>query len=274
MSLATLMVHVDLDGASDARVRLAAGLAGRLNSRLIGVAGWAPLPPPVEDGDITVGERWEDQIREITAALAQCGERFRAAVGSTGSPPEWRASADLASPVVAQEARAADLVILGRDVAPAGSGRSLDPGSTILRLGRPALVVPPEVDTLWAEHIVLAWKDTREARRATRDALPLLQQARRVTIAEICPDDMPDDARRRVEDVADYLLRHGVRLGGSIVRDSQGAIAHDLVRIADDEGADLIVAGAYGHSRLGEWIFGGVTRDLLASSPVCCLLSH
>jgi len=171
---------------------------------------------------------------------------------------------------VVSEARAADLLVVGRqaeDVA-----RSLDPGSVVLRAGRPVIVVPPNIDTLEAARIIVGWKDTREARRALRDALPFLQRAEAVTIVEVSETEAR--AHARAADVTRYLGRHKVQVGPSIAARTKGGVADELIRLAKVEGADLIVAGAYGHSRLGEWAFGGVTRDLLASSPVCCLFSH
>jgi nucleotide-binding universal stress UspA family protein len=74
--------------------------------------------------------------------------------------------------------------------------------------------------------------------------------------------------------VAGYLSDHDIKAIEKIRARADNSIASELIRIAGDEKADLIVAGAYGHSRLGEWIFGGVTHELLYTCPVCCLLSH
>ena len=121
---------------------------------------------------------------------------------------------------------------------------------------------------------MIGWKDTREARRAVCDALPFLHSASHVTIAEICQADDEDNAAGRVNDVADYLARHAITGHPRVIPDRDVSAAEQLTNLAQEEGADLLVIGAYGHSRLGEWFFGGVTRDLLASSPICCLMSH
>jgi nucleotide-binding universal stress UspA family protein len=122
---------------------------------------------------------------------------------------------------------------------------------------------------------VVAWKDTRECRRAVRDGLPLLQQAKEVLLVTIGEDD---DTETRVKshlpNVADYLVRHGVVVAEQIWRPARGPVAGELLHVVRGEKADLIVAGGYGHSRLGEWFFGGVTHELIAASPVCCMLSH
>jgi nucleotide-binding universal stress UspA family protein len=93
-------------------------------------------------------------------------------------------------------------------------------------------------------------------------------------VVEILEQGSVDQATHHVNDVARYLARHGIEIIAERVRPADVTAANALVRMIEDENINLIVAGAYGHSRLGEWAFGGVTRDLLAESPVCCLLSH
>jgi len=83
-----------------------------------------------------------------------------------------------------------------------------------------------------------------------------------------------DRAPDHLQDVAGYLIRHGIEAVAVRTKPAEGTVVEPLLRAAYDEDADLIVAGAYGRSRLGEWVFGGVTRDLLAQGSVCSLLSH
>jgi nucleotide-binding universal stress UspA family protein len=102
----------------------------------------------------------------------------------------------------------------------------------------------------------------------------MLHNATRVTIAEVCGSGDEQRVQARLDGVANYLARHRIKSDSGVIPHYEGSVAGKLITLAQDEGADLIVAGAYGHSRLGEWAFGGVTRDLLTSSPVCCLMSH
>jgi nucleotide-binding universal stress UspA family protein len=277
MSFATLMVHMDVEAKSDARVRLAAQLADRFASALIGISACV-LPPYPAEGAYFVTREFVEQEREATAAAFQRTEAaFRAAAGEKGSKLkwlEWRSAIDLPETFIVSEARAADLVIVGRAPSPMDIRRCLDPAAAVLRAGRAMLVVPPGVDTLKAERILIGWKDAREARRALRDSLPLLHEAKSATIVEVCDDSMAASARQRVADVASYLARHRMAVGSARAAAAKNDVAHRLIDLARVEGADLIVTGAYGHSRLGEWIFGGVTRELLGSSPVCCLMSN
>ena len=183
---------------------------------------------------------------------------------------EWRSAPDFPNSFVIRESRAADLIIIGQS---STLPHPLDVGGFLLRAGRPVLVVPNALASFAARHLVVAWKDTREARRVLCDALPLLRLAENVVLVEVC-EWGAEEALHRLKDVSGFLSHHGItNVTERVLPDA--AIAGDvLVRFAQDTQADLIVAGAYGHSRLGEWMFGGVTRDLLTKSPICCLFSH
>jgi nucleotide-binding universal stress UspA family protein len=269
MSFKSLMVHVDLDGAGDGRVRLAAGLARAFGAHLIGVSGWAPRP--AFGMESAAGDALPEavDIPVMEDLLKTRGEAFRALAGEEATP-EWRSALDLPTELMVRHASSADLLIVGGSRHPILSDpyRAVDPGAVLLRAGRPVLVVPPAIASLAAKRIAVAWRNTREARRAIRDALPFLQRAGNVAVVEFGESPGAADAH------PEYLTRHGVAPLYERVRPVDVTVTNSLLRFVADEGIDLIVAGGYGHSRLGEWIFGGVTHDLLASAPVCCLLSH
>jgi nucleotide-binding universal stress UspA family protein len=274
MSYKALMVHVDLDDAANARVALAAALAKRLDAALIGISAWAPRPAVT--GDSVVPEAELVDLPVMEDVLKTRGDKFRALVGRDVKQAEWRSALDLPTEFVVREARSADLLIIGAARHPILSDpyRSVDPGAVLLRAGRPILVVPPEVTSLAARRIAVAWKDTREARRAIVDALALLQQAEAVVVVEFCAAGEEGAAQQRVRDVAQFLARHGVAAAGERVRPIDGTVNNSLLQLTRTESIDLVVAGGYGHTRLGEWIFGGLTHDLLINSRLCCLLSH
>lgn len=277
MSFATMMVHADVDLKSDARLRLAVQLADRFTSTLVGISACILPPYPAEGAYFITREFVEQERQDIRAALERTEVSFWAAAGEKGAKfgrLEWRSAIDVPETFVISEARSADLVIVGRAPSQVDISRCLDPGGVVLRAGRPTLVVPPGIDTLKAERIVVGWKDGREARRALQDSLPLLHEAKSVAIVEVCDDSTEALAQQHVEDVARYLTRHRISVGSATAGVAKHGIADHLIDVARVEGADLIVTGAYGHSRLGEWIFGGVTRELLASSPLCCFMSN
>lgn len=273
MSYAALMVHLGAHADWHGRVRLAADLAHRYQAALIGIAGWLSSPAFAIDDIAADLDTTDAEGRNMAARLAEMGEQFRAAAKQVAHV-EWRGMLDYPRTMVPREARAADLLIIGRERVAGDPYFSLNPGNTILRAGRPVLVVPDGIDALAAKRVVVAWKDTRESRRAVSDALPFLRRADEVLLVEVCEHGTEAQSEQQMSDVSSYLARHEVTVAAKAFLHTERPVAEELLRFAKDERADLIVSGAYGHSRLGEWIFGGVTRDLLAASPLCCLFSH
>ncbi len=202
MTVAALMVSVDFDQPSSARVNLAAELARRLNSLLIGVAGWPLVKHPRENG-------LDESVEWVSTELEKLERKFRNVAGKIADRLEWRSSMSFPREVIAAEARAADLVVIGQGILPGDVTHTYDPGAIILASGRPVLVVPPEIDRLDLSRALIAWKDTREARRAVRDAIPLLQQAKDVAIAIVhsSPSGKTD---AQTADLVRYLARHKV----------------------------------------------------------------
>jgi nucleotide-binding universal stress UspA family protein len=267
MNLAAIMVTVDFEPISKARISLAADLARRFGSLLIGVAGWPLIKRPVETlSDSELAERALKELRNL-------GERFRKIAENVAVRVEWRSSMDFPRELIPKEARAADLLVIGQRMLPGDVVHSYDPGTIVLAAGRPVLVVPPEIDRLDLSRVLVAWKDTREARRAIRDALPFLKLADEVSIA-VAKTPGAEEADAQLADVASYLGRHDVRVGQQIATVASDDEEHLLLDLAKQHRVSLIVAGAYGRTRLSEWIFGGVTRHLLLNSPVPCLLSN
>jgi nucleotide-binding universal stress UspA family protein len=269
VSYATIMV----DDGSEQRVRIAAGLADKFAARLIGFSALELRPPVGAEASVIV-QVIEEETEAAGKKLAERGSWFRKMAGLRGEKVEWRSALSYPADALAREALSADLVVVGRGGDPEDISSSLDVGGAILKSGRPARVVPQGIGSLRAKHVVIGWKDTREARRAVQDALPLLHEAARVTIVEICEAGSEEAAGNHIDDVERYLAHHRIKVGPKIVLREKGSPAAQLINVAQDAGADLLVIGAYGHSRLGEWFFGGVTRELIASSPICCLMSH
>lgn len=269
---ASIMIPVNFGTGSDGPVKVAASLAEGYCSRLIGVAAESIVVAYHGDGITAVDAMMIESARATNADnLSKAEAMFREAAGRTHAI-EWRsATCDLRDFVLSQ-ARAADLVVLGRQGPsdPAQGNMTLSPGALVMDLGRPVLVVPPGVHSLSAKRVVIAWKNTREARRAVWDALPLLTRAEFVVVASV-----GDDAEKQgVNDVCQYLVEHGISARPVLRLGENKYPIDELKELVVQEGADLIVAGAYGHSRTREWIFGGLTTDLLKSAPVCCLMSH
>jgi nucleotide-binding universal stress UspA family protein len=267
MSYASLMVHVENEPS---RVHLAADLARRFQAGLIGIAARASMPVVTGEDAAIVATLLDQENASVAAFLDKAGEAFRATAGDYHIAVEWRSTADFPDDFIAAEARAADLLIVGRTSTAAY--RSLEVPSLLLKAGRPVLVVPNDIASLPVRRVVVAWKDTRESRRAIRDALPFLRLAESVFLVEVCAWGAEASAMARLKDVGRFLAQHRISNVAERVLPDEPVAGDVLLRFAEEQSADMIVAGAYGHSRLGEWIFGG--SELLSRSPVCCLFSH
>jgi nucleotide-binding universal stress UspA family protein len=266
----TLMVYVEDAALSESRIRLAADLAERYDATLIGFSAQMVRPPFVAGGVIIE----EETEADVTARLAEREGHFRRILGSERRNVEWRSTVAPPTEALGRHARGADLIVIGQTRAKGDGYDSLDPVRAILRAGRPMLVVPDDTSELRMEHVVIGWKDSREARRAVMDALPFLHEAARVTIVEVCGAGEEESTLENLGDIARYLEHHKIKGNLEVVHHRDKSDGEQLIELSRNEHADLLVTGAYGHSRLGEWVFGGVTRDLLASSPICCLMSH
>jgi nucleotide-binding universal stress UspA family protein len=272
VAYATIMVCVDFDAAPENRVRLAAGLADRFGAALIGAAGYLPAPPFISGG-IAIAPLVTQETLKQEIALGRQEDRFREIVAGARCRIEWRSSIGPADEFLARQARAADLIVVGGETSARHPYASFDAGALLMNAGRPVLMVPNDLERLPADRVAIAWKDTREARRALADSLPFVKVAEKTFVVEVCEQREADSARRSVSDVVNYLLRHGITTAVGLVL-HEGGVTDELLRFVHTEQIDLVVAGAYGRSRLGEWVFGGVTRDLLRKSPICCLFSH
>jgi len=269
------MVGLALDRPNDACLRVAGDLGERFGARVVGVAA-SDLRPPMyfADGDFAQ-KLLDEETAAVHARLSELEAEFRAAVGKRAASVEWRSARALPVPYTLQQARAADIIVVGaRSEAMVDPYAAPDPSDLLMQAGRPLIVVPPAVQWLDLRSVLVAWKDVREARRAVFDALPLLAAAKEVTIAEIPEQDADRaDAMSRVADVAAWLRSHGI-VAHTSVPEVPADVSEQLEKIAANVGAGAVVAGAYGHSRFREWVLSGVTRHLVTESRRCALLSR
>lgn len=276
MDYRTLLVHLDLDGDNDSLLKVTAELAERFEARVIGIAAGQPIQPLLDEGlsmpDLATRDR-----AELNRELSACRQQFEQALAHRVREIEWRSAITLASlsDYIADEARCADLVITGKDIGAAllDNSRRVDIGDLAFRAGRPVLIVPRGITSLPLRHVFLAWKDSREARRAALDGLPLLKAAGQATVLEVTSESDVPSAERRVGDVVRWLAPHGVRAASLVTGTQSGQEGYLHAELVDCR-CDLLVAGAYGHSRLGEWVFGGVTQNMLLNPDFCVLISH
>jgi nucleotide-binding universal stress UspA family protein len=276
MTYATVMVSLALDRSNDARLEISGQLAKRFNACAIGITAGEFSPPLY----FTAGEQAQRVVDQgqagIRNRIAEVEAQFRAAMQNRAAAIEWRCAEDFPTRFIIQQARAADIIVVGENGndALADPYVQANPNDLLMQTGRPLLVVPDSGDWLDLRSVMIAWKDTPECRRAVVDALPVLRQAKDVIVAEIVEDEADRSAvASGLEDLAAWLLRHDVVASQRVSRECGNAAAQ-LDRVASEVGAGLVVAGAYGHSRFREWVFGGVTKRLLTPSTRCSLLSR
>lgn len=273
----TLMVNLELDKDNAVLLGITGDLAERFDADVVGIVASKPFSPMVGDGIVSAEVVGRDRAM-IEAQIKDAEERFRTALQSRSPGLKWRSQLAYDAPAgyIAQQMRSADLLITG--VGDRGSwldpARHADTADLVMQIGRPTLIVPARARKLLAENILVGWKDTRETRRAVSDALPFLRTAKRVVVVEVVADDnVIPEGLKNTEEVCDWLERHDIAAKAlALSADDKHAVPLDV--IAEEEGADLIVVGAYGHSRMHEWMLGGVTRDRLENSDRCSLLSH
>lgn len=268
----TLLVHAERGVQSSQRVEFAGSLAREMGACLIGVGAetLAPLmaaEPTLPSAPVSRVQGLM-QLLEDNLADAETGFRRDAA----GADLEWRKFHEDPTQALVRMAHAGDLIVMS----PRGDHPRVgeaDPGAVVINAGRPVLIVPPHAHRLRTDNILIAWKDRRETRRAVAAAMPLLRQAGEVLVAEICDDYVPDTAVEQTEDVVASLKRQGVN-ARAVLSTARDGVFNSLMRAAGAYGADLIVAGAYGHNRLQELVFGGVTEQLLRKPACCVLMAH
>lgn len=278
MTYTSLMVHVQTGSSNAGLLKVTADLAERFDARVIGIGACQPIQMVYSDAYMSA-DLFEQDRKQIEQDLKETEAEFRSIVGARIRHLDWRSIVSYGplADDVAVEARCADLVVTSEDqkLASRNTSRHVDAGDLVMQAGRPVLVVPAAADKIAFDRIVVGWKDTRETRRAIVDALPFLKAARDVSLVEICAKEELEAVGRRLVDVVGWLGRHGVTAQPSAMTEaSTEDDAERLGAIAQDKNADLLVGGAYGHSRLREWVLGGVTRDLFLRADRCALVSH
>ena len=260
MSYRTIVVELQADRFPAARLTAARALAQRFGASLVGMH---VMPPPF------VPALWEgggavylgpEIIATQTKAIQETKQRVKALFEEIcGADPAvtWREEEGEPGRRVAEVARSADLVITTS--AQAASDATPDLVEALLTTaGVPVLVLPPNYVGDGGRAALVGWDGSREATRAVHAALPFLQEAHKVVLCAI-----GEPAGAGLDDAALMLQRHGVQVQPERVAGSDSDAGDVLLARAATHGADLLVMGAYGHTRLRELVFGGATRDVL-----------
>jgi nucleotide-binding universal stress UspA family protein len=248
MAISDILVYADPTATSAERLDIAFRLVHRFDAYLIGV------------------------VPEDAAAV---GERFEKTLLNESVLGEWHMAIGLTESFVTRWAHCADLVILGQRVPDHDTGLNR-PEDVVLSCGRPVLVVPyagRRPDRL-GDNVLVAWNGSREAGRAVQDAIPLMTTSSVVTVLLVDPEEDADIDL--AEDLVAHLGRHGLDARTHVIRHDLATMAVSdtiLTQVAELD-ADLLVMGAYSHSRFREIILGGVTRDILRDMNLPVLMAH
>jgi nucleotide-binding universal stress UspA family protein len=278
MGYRNLLVHIDDSKANARRLEAAIVLAQAHGAHLAGI--YAAIEPSLP-GNIAaeVPAQLLDGLREQVAERVTAAEAaFTEVVERAGLSSDFRVAhcpGSRVAEVVALHARYADLAILGQPEPEDGGEVDAEvPEDVVLGAGRPALVIPyigagKEI----GKRVLIAWDGGREAARAVNDALPLLEKAESVAVLVINPS-RGGHGEQPGADIALHLARHGITVEVQHIEVRDISTGNALLSRLADEDVDLLVMGAYGHSRLRQMVLGGVTRELFQQMTVPVLMSH
>lgn len=276
MGYKTILVHCDATAATAGRLKVAVDLARRFDGHVVGLHVRQPFQAPMlTDAGLAMDALYSTYEQAVRSDEAVASATFAKAVAG-GTSSEWRACDGRIVDLLVDHARYADLVIVGQ-YEPEGPPMAT-PADLVEQVAmtteRPVLAVP-YIGALKppGNNVMVCWNDSREAVRATTGALPVLKTAARVSLLTIDPVG-PRGGGDPAADLVQWLARHGVT--ATVQRDSAegSTVGGVILSRAADLGADLIVMGVYGHSRMRELVLGGASRTLLASMTVPLLLAH
>lgn len=278
MALKTLTVFLDDGDASPARLGAAIALASAQGAHLDAVALLSEPAFTYVAGSEMAVDLWSQQLRERREAASAIAEDAAKRIAAEGVSAGARADAAVVAAIAelsALHARCSDVGIVG---APGRDGDGameeiLD--GVLFGSGRPVIVIPQGARAPDLKRIVVAWDGAQAAARAIHDAMPLLVAAERVDLALVDPrPSVSGLGEEPGADIATQMARHGVNVSVERIPSMERSTAEAIIGFASDAGAGLIVMGGYGHSKLREAVFGGVTREMLRTSPIPMLMAH
>lgn len=274
MEFKTVLVDLTEDEARENRLNAALTLASWFDGRVVAVTATGPLLDPYRSaGEETL--RYQamraDLIRQLdaagTEALVHAVSRFGSKIDTSHRVIEQEAGWALAN-----DGLTSDIIL----PALPGASTALSPllasaaEYAMVNSGKPILVVPPAATIAFAGTVLVAWNGRREAARAVADAMPMLRRAARVVVQVVVGRGSASEHGGSA--LIRWLASHGVQ--ASLQLDESSSIAECLLKAVFLEEASLLVAGGYGHSRIGEMLMGGTTRTLIRNTPVPLLMSH
>jgi nucleotide-binding universal stress UspA family protein len=272
----SVLVPFAADPRAEACLRVAVRLALAFEARLTGlfVDPELAMPAPFDDpaafggADLAIAQR-----RHVESRARRAAEVFETVCREeAGIDHVWQRAAGDPGAVIAELARLHDLVVMGQSQAEGVRLAPQVPERVVLESGRPTLMIPyAGVFERVGGRILVAWNGTREAARAVADTLPLLVRAEQVVVLEI---DLAEDRAAPGSALVAHLRRHGAKAEARHTVSAGIALGEILLSAVADAGSDLLVMGAYGHSRVRELALGGVTRTVLEEMTIPVVMSY
>ncbi|MBB3591513.1 nucleotide-binding universal stress UspA family protein [Rhizobium sp. BK529] len=278
MSYKTILAILDTADNSGAVADFAFALAAESSAHVIGLhaetIAAVPLVAPMEIPDPVAVQALQDMAHSETVEVERI---FRARGNASGASLEWRAfatSTGYGSAPLIETARSADLLIASQADPARPSDSHVDVDEFLFESGRPVLMIPYIIrQPKPIKRVLIAWNGSKEATRATFDALPILRTAEAVEIFSVDPVETAKHSATGA-DIAATLARHGVNVTLATAESGDRHASHVIENRLSDNSIDLLVMGAYTHSRLWQAIFGGTTKTLLQSMTALTLLSR
>lgn len=273
-----ISVHLDHGFDCKRRIEAALALAKRHKAELVGIYANA-APPQYYYGESVLMSRSLGIIKELHAQNRDAVETaFLEAAAEADVPAFMRAGTSSPSETVALLGRTSDLIVVSQenreDVEAAHEIEFVE--QTLLTAGRPVLAIPSSGEfPVIGDRVLCCWDGSREAARALADAAPILRLASHMTVLTMNEGAASPKHEAPFEDLATYCVAQGMPAPEHVRRDIKGVgVGSTILNAAADHSADLIVMGAYGHSKLRQWALGGATASILKSMTVPIIFSH
>jgi nucleotide-binding universal stress UspA family protein len=273
-----ILFHLSTGGAPDFATNYAASVAEAFGAHLAGVAfGYEPVLPATMMGGGLPVDFIEAQRAASEQAAARAKDKLEEVARISGISVESRlitTSFAGAADLFSQMARRFDLSIVGQADPETAGPQELLIEATLFQSGRPVLVVPYIQRTgMKLDRVLVCWDRSRSAARAIGDAMPFLELAKAVDVLVVATERLKSNELPGAE-MAHHLARHGLKVDLKRIVTGGTDVASSILSYAADVSADFIVMGGYGHSRLREFILGGVTRAILSAMIAPTLMSH
>lgn len=259
-------------------LKVAAELCGQADAHLSFLVVGLAAPPPIGEYAAMISDAWLEERRADMERLdkrVEAVRNFRLANAPSADLESRYLETAFAHETIGRSARYTDLVIAGPELLSGDMLKSRVIEGVLFSSGRPLLLVPSgSRPTLRPKRVVVAWNSSLEASRAVHEAIGILEGAQQVHLAAIDPVSREGSGEEPGGDIAAFLIRHGARVVVDRLPGMGQKVEDVLRRHAIDTSAELLVMGAYGHSRLRERIFGGVTKSMLQETPMPILMAR